>query len=36
MLGAPSLGIDLDIRTDLPRYRVWRDGKLIEEPLSPS
>jgi uncharacterized protein YcsI (UPF0317 family) len=27
-----SLGIDLDIRTDLPRYRVWRDGKLIEEP----
>src|SRR5258708_20808864 len=22
----PSLGIDLDIRTDLPRYRVWRDG----------
>jgi uncharacterized protein YcsI (UPF0317 family) len=28
----PSLGIDLDIRTDLPRYRVWRDGELIEEP----
>src|SRR6478752_708457 len=28
----PSLGLDLDIRTDLPRYRVWRDGKLIEEP----
>jgi len=23
----PSLGIDLDIRTDLPRYRVWRDGE---------
>src|SRR6195256_3195203 len=22
----PALGIDLDIRTDLPRYRVWRDG----------
>src|SRR6201985_1465369 len=22
----PSLGIDLDIRTDVPRYRVWRDG----------
>src|SRR3982075_570782 len=21
----PSLGIDLDIRTDLPRYRVWRN-----------
>ena len=30
--GIPSLGIDIDIRTDLPRYRVWRDGKLIEEP----
>jgi uncharacterized protein YcsI (UPF0317 family) len=28
----PALGIDLDIRTDLPRYRVWRDGELIEEP----
>ncbi len=23
----PALGIDLDIRTDLPRYRVWRDAK---------
>lgn len=29
----PSLGLDLDIRTDLPRYRVWRDGEAIEEPL---
>ncbi len=28
----PSLGLDLDIRTDLPRYRLWRDGELIEEP----
>jgi uncharacterized protein YcsI (UPF0317 family) len=28
----PALGIDLDIRTDIPRYRVWRDGKLSEEP----
>src|SRR5215831_16908262 len=28
----PSLGEDLDIRTDLPRYRVWRRGELIEEP----
>src|SRR5499427_4560393 len=27
----PSLGLDLDIRTDLPGYRVWRDGELIEE-----
>ena len=23
---------DLDIRTDLPRYRVWRHGELVEEP----
>ena len=28
----PALGIDLDIRTDVPRYRVWRDGQLCEEP----
>jgi uncharacterized protein YcsI (UPF0317 family) len=28
----PSLGADLDIRTDLPRYRVWRNGTLAEEP----
>jgi uncharacterized protein YcsI (UPF0317 family) len=28
----PSLGVDLDIRTDVPRYRVFRDGKLAEEP----
>ncbi len=28
----PALGIDLDIRTDIPRYRVWRDGQLTEEP----
>jgi uncharacterized protein YcsI (UPF0317 family) len=28
----PALGIDLDIRTDLPRYRVWRDGEVAEEP----
>src|SRR5437868_10969680 len=27
-----KLGIDLDIRTDLPRYRVWRDGEVVEEP----
>ena len=33
--GDPSLaalGEDLDIRTDLPRYRVWRRGDLVEEP----
>ena len=28
----PSLGADIDIRTDLPRYRVWRDGKLTDQP----
>jgi uncharacterized protein YcsI (UPF0317 family) len=28
----PSLGEDLDIRTDLPRYRIWRHGELVEEP----
>src|ERR1700712_614042 len=28
----PSLGLDLDIRTDVPRYRVWRDGAVVEEP----
>jgi uncharacterized protein YcsI (UPF0317 family) len=27
----PTLGEDLDIRTDLPRYRVWRNGALAEE-----
>jgi len=27
----PALGEDLDIRTDLPKYRVWRRGELIEE-----
>ena len=28
----PALGADLDIRTDVPRYRVWRDGEAVEEP----
>ena len=28
----PALGADLDIRTDIPRYRVWRDGEAIDEP----
>ena len=27
----PALGQDLDIRTDLPGYRIWRNGELIEE-----
>jgi uncharacterized protein YcsI (UPF0317 family) len=28
----PSLGSDIDIRTDVPRYRVWRNGELVSEP----
>ena len=28
----PALGADLDLRTDLPRYRVWRNGELVDEP----
>src|SRR5271154_7147675 len=28
----PTLGADLDLRTDIPRYRVWRHGELVEEP----
>jgi uncharacterized protein YcsI (UPF0317 family) len=28
----PAVGADLDIRTDLPRYRVWRDGEIVDEP----
>ena len=28
----PSLGADIDIRTDVPRYRVWRGGELIDQP----
>lgn len=28
----PTLGRDINICTDVPRYRVWRDGELVEEP----
>jgi len=28
----PGLGEDIDIRTDLPRYRVWRHGRIDNEP----
>lgn len=28
----PKLGADIDIRTDVPRYRVWRRGELVDEP----
>jgi len=27
-----TLGANLDIRTDVPKYRVWREGELVEEP----
>jgi uncharacterized protein YcsI (UPF0317 family) len=27
----PLLGATIDLRTDLPRYRVWRDGELAAE-----
>ena len=30
----PGLGEDLDLRTDLPGYRVWRDGAPVAEPAS--
>ena len=28
----PQLGGDIDLRHDLPRYRVWRNGVLADEP----
>jgi uncharacterized protein YcsI (UPF0317 family) len=28
----PTLGGDIDICTDVPRYRVWRNGVLVDEP----
>jgi uncharacterized protein YcsI (UPF0317 family) len=28
----PALGADLDIRTDVPSYRVWTNGEMIAEP----
>ncbi|MGF1529471.1 MAG: putative hydro-lyase [Candidatus Competibacterales bacterium] len=28
----PTLGEDLDLRTDLPRYRLWRDGEHVDTP----
>jgi uncharacterized protein YcsI (UPF0317 family) len=27
----PSLGRDLDVRTDLPKYRVWKNGEIVSE-----
>src|SRR5665647_559947 len=28
----PALGRDIDMRSDVPRYRVFRHGELVEEP----
>jgi uncharacterized protein YcsI (UPF0317 family) len=28
----PSLGLDLDIRTDIPQYVVWKDGEPVDRP----
>ncbi len=28
----PTLGADIDMRSDVPRYRVFRNGTLVEEP----
>ncbi|MCA1952054.1 MAG: putative hydro-lyase [Hyphomicrobiales bacterium] len=28
----PALGAGIDLRTDLPRYRVWRNGECVAEP----
>lgn len=30
----PSMGKDIDLRSDTPRYRVWEKGVLVDEPLS--
>ena len=30
----PTLGHDIDIRSDVPRYRVWRNGELVDEPTN--
>lgn len=30
----PSMGQNIDLRTDVPKYRVWRHGKLVDEPTS--
>ena len=30
--GLPTLGRGIDLRHDVPRYRVWRDGDLVAEP----
>lgn len=34
--GVPTLGEDIDIATDLPRYRVWRHGEMVDQPTDVS
>jgi uncharacterized protein YcsI (UPF0317 family) len=29
-----SLANDLDVRTDLPRYRIWQNGQVVDEPTN--
>jgi uncharacterized protein YcsI (UPF0317 family) len=29
--GLPALGHDIDIRTDIPRYHVWKNGEMVAE-----
>src|SRR5262245_18938065 len=29
--GIPALGCDVDIRTDAPGYRVWKNGNVVDE-----
>ena len=31
-----AVASDVDLRTDLPKYRVWRDGVLVDEPTDVS
>ena len=31
-----AVASDVDLRTDLPKYRVWRDGQLVDEPTDVS
>lgn len=28
---ATKLAADSDIRTDFPRYRIWKDGEMVDE-----
>jgi uncharacterized protein YcsI (UPF0317 family) len=30
----PTLGEGIDIRSDVPRYRVWRNGEMVDEPTN--